>query len=1458
MRPHLFRNSRRHGFLRQLVLCCLFLNCPSLLLAQNRELKFERLSYEQGLSQNAIFCMLQDHKGFMWFGTEAGLNKYDGYQFTIYKNDPHDSTSISDNWITSLFEDHTGSLWVGTPRGGLNRFDRDKEQFTHFGHDPENLNTLSNNGISIIYEDRAGTLWIGTALGLNRFDREKALFTRFIYNPHDAKSLLGNRITAIHEDHGGTLWIGTERGLNKLDRDKDQFTSFTHEPRNPHSISSGWISVIREDRSGILWIGTRGGGINRFERVQEQFIRFAHDQHNPHSLSNGEVLSIHEDRAGTLWIATPGGLNRFERDQQQFTRFVHDPKNPHSLGHDWVRAFHEDQEGTLWIGTAGGLDQFDREKQQFIHFVNDPQDPHSLSFNTVWGIYEDRSGALWFGTNFGGINKFDRGQERFTNFFHDPNNPNSLSHPVVWSFCEDPDSSNMLWIGTGLGGLNRFDRKIQRFKHFVHDPKNPQSISNNVVRSIIIDHTGTLWLGTENGLNKFDRKTERFTRFINDPKNPQSLSHNFVLSIYEDHTGTLWIGTFDGLNKYDREKKQFTRYVNDPQNPNSLSHNTVFVICEDRAGALWIGTLDGGLNKFDREKEQFTRFVHDPKNPHSLSHNTIGEIYEDLAGTFWIGTDGGLDKFDSAKQQFIHYTMKDGLPDNNVGAMLEDNHGRLWVSTLGLSRFDPKTASFRNYYINDGVQKEITRFASCRSKSGEMFFGGTNGFNVFHPDSIKDNPYIPPVVITSFKRYNIDDAAGVGIVEKGISAKKEIEVSYKDNVLSFEFAALSYRNTFKNQYAYKLEGYSDQWIQLGTERRVSFTNLDPGDYTLRVKGSNNDGVWNEEGTSLKIIVTPPWWQTSWAYAGYVMLFGAALYGWRRFELNRVKLRNEVKMKNFEAQKLQEMDHMKSRFFANISHEFRTPLTLILGPLEQLQTGQFSGNVKEVYAMMLRNGQRLLRLINQLLDLARLEAGRMSLQARPENIVSFLKGLVLSFASAAERKRIALTISAEEENLIVYFDRDKLEKIVSNLLSNALKFTPEGGRVSVQLTVTSRQSHTKALMTDHRLLNTGNWLLLTVTDTGPGIPVEQLDKIFDRFYQVDPSHTREHEGTGIGLALTKELVELHHGEILVQSEVGRGTTFIVRLPLGKEHLRAEEVVSDQLSVSSEQSVRIENRESRVEDRVAGIEQPSLQHSTTPSLQEPTTSDEPVLLIVEDNRDVCTYIRQYLEPEFKVLEAHDGGEGVEMALESIPDLIITDVMMPKRDGNELCRILKTDEKTSHVPIIMLTAKADSESKVQGLETGADDYLVKPFDSKELLVRAHNLIKQRRQLRERFSREIVLKPQDIAITPMDEVFLNKVKAVVEKYMGEEGFEVETLSREVGMSRAQLHRKLKALTDQSASQFIRSLRLQRAVELLKQNAGTIAEIAYQVGFGSQAYFTTCFHEQFGCSPKEFAKKNF
>jgi ligand-binding sensor domain-containing protein/serine phosphatase RsbU (regulator of sigma subunit) len=879
--------------------------------AQNRQFKFDRISLEQGLSQSTVTCILQDRKGFMWFGTQDGLNKYDGYSFTIYKHDPLDPSSLSDNYVRSIYEDKTGTLWIGTFSGGLNRFDRATEQFTHFVHDPKKNNGLSNNNVQ-----------------------------------------------AIHEDRFGMLWIGTERGLNKLDYAAKQFAHFVNDPNNPNSLSDNDVFSIYEDRLGMLWIGTYNGGLNKFDREAEQFIRFVQDPQNPNSLSDNRVRAVHEDHTGALWIGTAGGgLNKLARSEadtanhntQKFIHFVHDPKNPHSLSDNYVRSIYEDHTGVLWIGTiGGGLNRLDLGTGQFTRFVNDPKNPYSLSHDRILSIAEDRSGAMWIGTNGGGLNKFDRSQERFIHFANDPNNANSLNNNNVWAIYEDHVGT--LWIGTD-GGLNKFDRSTGGFTHFIQDRQNPHSLSDNRVWSIHEDRLGTLWIGTYGGgLNRFDRDKRQFTRYVNDPGNPHSLSNNNVWAIYEDHLGTLWIGTGGGgLNRFASrsgrgDTEQFTRFVHDPKNPHSLSDDYVRTIYEDHTGTLWIGAYSGGLNRFDRDAGQFTRFVHDPMDPHSLSHNAIRSIHESSAvkngkATLWIGTaGGGINKLDHGTGQFTCYTEKDGLPNNVVYGIMEDDHGLLWLSTnKGLSRFNPQTKTFRNFDVADGLQSnEFNGGAYYKSRSGETFFGGINGLNVFHPDGIKDNPYVPPVVMTAFKRYKDAGAKAIAIAEKGVSERQTLELSHKDNILAFEFAALNFRHSEKNQYAYKLEGFSDQWIQLGAKHDVMFTNLDPGAYTLRVKGSNNDGVWNEEGTSLKIVITPPWWRTGWAYTLYALALIVGVFAADRFQRRRVIQKERAKAEIREAKLQAEAAELQARVLeaenARKSHELEEAQKLQLSML----------------------------------------------------------------------------------------------------------------------------------------------------------------------------------------------------------------------------------------------------------------------------------------------------------------------------------------------------------------------------------------------------------------------------------------------------------------------------------------------------------------------------------------------
>jgi signal transduction histidine kinase/ligand-binding sensor domain-containing protein/DNA-binding response OmpR family regulator len=1343
------------GYLKILPLYFLF---SVLICAQTEKIQFEHYSVENGLSATTVLCILQDSRGFLWIGTYDGLNRYDGYSFTTFKHNPDDSTSLSGNKIRAIYEDSAGFIWVGTWSSGLNKYDREKEKFIHYFHSPDDAQGLSSNDITSLYQDTSNYLWIGTLGGLNRFDFVKQEFIHYRHDSSNTTTINSNNIYSVYEDLSGILWIGTKKGLNKFNRKSNNFTSYQNNPDDPSSLSFNVVFSICEDSRGELWIGTFGGGLNKFDREKEQFIHYLNHPDDQSSLSNNTVTSVYKDRWGELWIGTyGGGLNRFVSKDDRFIRYTHNPDN--------------------------------------LEGLND---------NSIYTICEDNSGILWIGTWDQGLNKYDRGKNKFAHYSHIVDDPNSLNDNKVRSICED--NFGFLWIGTDGGGLNRLDRERNQFTHYTHDPGDPRGLGNDFVYSICKDNSGSLWIGTHGGgLNKFDSEENRFVHYKHNPNDSVSISTNVISLVYEDKAGALWIGASIGiLIKFDPKSGQFIQYEHNPDDPSSFGQERVFSLFEDKFGTLWIGTYGGGLSRFDREKEQFKHYTNSPDDSKSLSNNVVSSIYEDKSGVLWIGTEGGLNKFDRESEQFIRYMEADGLPSDMIHGILEDNYGNLWLSTNnGISKFNPADTTFNNYNEEDGLQSnEFNQWAYHQTKNGEMLFGGNNGFNIFYPDSVKDNPFIPPVIITEFQLLHkpvsvgFDKSTNRTILKKSITVTEEIELLYDDNVISFEFAALDFHIPEKNKYAYFMEGFDKNWTYTNADRRfVNYTNLDPGEYTFRVKGSNNDGVWNEEGTSLRIIIAHPWWATWWAYILYgvfaVTLFSTST----RSYLNRQRLRHQLELEHEHSEKLEEVDQMKSRFFANISHEFRTPLTLILGPSESIIKETSKEEIKKKAGTIKKNANRLLALINQLMDLSKLDAGRLKLEASFGNIVTFVKGVAMLFESLAERKDIILKVKSTNNKIEVYFDKEKMEKIITNLISNAFKFTPVGGTITVSISETEMNSVT-----------------IKLRDTGIGISEEEIPRLFDRFYQVDSSQTREQKGTGIGLSLTKELVELHQGSIEVVSKQEKWTEVTVTLPVGKEHLLLDEIVeADELPVESSMLVEEE--------------------ATLTSLQfdkpfpEDFDKDKTIILVVEDNTDVREYIKESLEEEYQVEEAANGEQGVRKAENIIPDLIISDIMMPKMDGNELTRKLKNDEKTSHIPIILLTAKTEQESKLEGLAIGADDYLVKPFDTEELQMRIKNIIDTRRKLHKKFREGEYLSPRgkEKKLRSIDENFMNRIIKVIEQHISEEEFSIEEFGNEVGMSRSQIHRKLKALSGKSASRYIRSVRLARAKKMIDDQKGNI-----------------------------------
>lgn len=1354
--------------------------------------RFKHLSIDDGLSQNYVEAIEQDSKGFMWFGTSYGLNKYDGHSFTVYTNNPYDTTTISGNAVRYIHEDNSGLLWIKTESKFLDILNPETEVFRRIPLATQDSLDLSHTSITAISEDDEGNIWIGafspTSSSVPSYllmSKQQDIATtsfqlkRYSYHPDNPQ------IWAIYADKDGVLWIGTTIGLMKLStHGENKLKHYRFNLPGPDEIADQ-IGAILNESDSTLWLGS-AYGLLLFNKDNGSFKTYPYGSGDPMT-----ITYIAKEPTGSLW--TNAGLYKFHNKNYRFA-------GRETLPAPISRMF-ADRAGNIWMGSGYGIHASFPESYRFKSFPDKKHINAVESHLSIRAIFEDSQQNLWF-SSYNFIYKWDRITNKVT----------------VTNFGN-------------LAGV----------KEFGHEGAS----------AITEDRNGTVWFVAYGKLLGIDVKTNERTYIILPPSPEKS-----ALGVFVDRPGEIWVVA----NRYLRKltgpgKKRFKDYRFNEKPPGAFSwHAEVY---QDEVGNIWFTSILG-LVKFDEATEKFTIYQNDPEDRKSI-YTDPKCIYPDPftpAEKLWIGTSGGgLNLFDKRTETFIHIMEKDGLPNNVVYGILPDEQGNLWLSTnRGLAKYNPVSKQFTNYDVNDGLQNsEFNTGAFFKSKSGEMFFGGISGFNHFFPKDIANKKFSPAIVFTDFKLFNtsVSIRDSNSILEKVLSSTQEITLSYEENIFSFEFALLDYYAPAKNHFAYQLEGFNEAWIQLGTQRGVTFTNLDPGQYVLNIKGTDSDGVWSEKIASMRIIITPPWWQTWWAYALYVFLALSLMYSLRRYELNRTHLKNQIKLDEVKLKEREEADRMKSRFFANISHEFRTPLTLILGPIEKIKPGMSGTDIAKQTRLIRRNAKRLLSLVNQLLDLSKLEAGKLKLYAAKGNIVPFVKGIAMSFESVAEQKDISLTVHAVQEDIQLYFDREQMAKILSNLLSNAFKFTPDGGTITVSLNTSFSKFPPGKEQVE-----------ISVRDTGIGISETELSKLFDRFYQVDSSQTREHEGSGIGLALTKELVDLHHGNIRVESKVADPdigeagwTEFVIGLPLGSAHLSSYEIADEQ-AVREDDTSFAEKTRVQIDHPILGEQQAPRTDDTTAEnndLFEIGEADKMLLLVVEDNPDVRTYIKDSLGENFQIEEARNGKQGVEKAEALIPDLVISDVMMPEMDGNELSRMLKNNEKTSHIPIILLTAKSEPESKLEGLKTGADDYLIKPFDIRELQIRIKNLINIRKKLQEKFGRGDYI-PKGKKLSNLDEQFMRKVVKSVESHISEETFGIDQFAKELSMSRMQLHRKLKALTGKSASLYVRSYRLLKAKKMLAEKHGNVSEIAYLVGFSSPAYFAKCFKEEFGFTPSELS----
>ena len=1078
---------------------------------------------------------------------------------------------------------------------------------------------------------------------------------------------------------------------------------------------------------------------------------------------------------------------------------------------------------------------YHKKSNFFYSYQNDPKEPASIGDNIVNDVYVDRSGLIWIGTWNDGLNKINPNR-KFDHYKNNPLNPNSVSGNFITALCEDKDG--FVWIGTDQEGLNRFDPKNGIFTHYKNDPNNINSLTSDKIADIEEDTEGILWIAIDGeGLCKYDKKNNRFTRYKHDPNDKKSLPSDQISVIVEQKNGNLLIGTIGGgLLEFSKQKNSFARIRYDPNDPDDITAYGVYALFEDRNENLWIGTYGTGLFYYDRIKKTSESYFNVPGDTTSLSDNTISAIAESNDGTVWIGTYNGLNKFDQHKKKFKRYNESNGLPNNTIYGIVIDDTGNLWISTnKGLVRLNPTNDNIKVYTKADGLQSdEFNQWAYCKGQSGNIYFGGLKGFNAFNPEDLKDSDFKPKIFLTNLQLFNKNIPVGYDeqfdrtILSEPLNNIQTLNLTHDDYVFSIEFLALDYTSSpQKIKYAYKMSGFDTEWNYVKADRRfATYTNLSPGEYVFTVKSTNSDGVWNDNGKNLSIIVHPPWWKTGWAYTAYGLMLIALILSIRTYDIKREKLKHQLVLEHKHAKKLEELDGMKSDFFANISHEFRTPLTLILGPAEQILSEKVNDAIHQNIMLIKRNAKHLLHLINELLDLSRLDAGKLNLKTTRQNLVSFVNRVVMSFESAAVLKSIKLTFSCSDIIIPVYFDSEKLETVLKNLISNAIKFTPPDHEISA-----------------HVLKVSDSMVQIKIRDTGIGIPEREISKIFDRFYQVKSAHTRLHGGTGIGLALAKQLVELHKGTLKVTSKVNLGTEAIIGLPLGNNHLSKDQIVEYETGKDEGTS-----NEDEIDELI-----PKIKNHKVNTL----IDNKDIILIVEDNTDVRDFIKSSLGNEYTYDEAENGEEGIKKAIELIPDLIISDVMMPILDGNEMTRQLKSDNKTSHIPIILLTAKSGLDNKIEGLETGADDYLTKPFEPKELQTRIKNLVWLRKKLQEIYGSQSLssITRSKNRLKGVDAEFLERMLRVIDEHVSEEHFTIEDFGHEVGMSRSQMFRKIKALTGKSCSVYVRSVRLAKAKTMLQNNEANISEIAYSVGFNSPSYFTHCFKEEFGYSPSELVK---
>lgn len=1368
--------------------------------SQKPEQKYQFVNVKEIVSKIGVNTIIQDHYGFIWMGTNGGgLNRFDGINYTSYKNNLDNSTSISNNTIQCSYKDHKNRLWFGTD-AGLNLYNRENDQFTRISLS-EFKESKTNVSVRSLIGDGHGNLFVGTfELGLFKIDLANFKVEKILsLEPNISTPIT---IHSLQSDANGKIYAGTDKGLKEFDAITNALKFSKFKTEEGTKIINDPIQKLLIANNN-LWVGTMATGLFKINNV---------------NVEKNKLIKI----------------NHFLVAKNRFMSII-------NLSN-----------GTLMCGIENdGLIHIDDDGSVINHYSSNKTDAKGLLCNSIWSLFLDNNERIWVGYFNAGIAIYDKHHDKFKDLESLHNDSNSLQIGSVTSIVKDLLGN--FWIGLDGGGIDILDPKLNKFTHInSSESKVFSGLTNDYIESLFIDSNQNIWVGSwGNGLYLLKKGSKKFINYT--IKNTKGeLSSNYIFSITEGLDGTIWFSSWNkGLHSYNPKTDKFVHHTSEPFVKNGISNSFSRNVLVDKQGNLWLTTTDKGLFKIKKlEDGTFSivsmafKMAEEFNNYATANH--ILSLCEGADGSIWIGTRGaGLCKYNTITDNFTWYNKLNGLEAINITAIVEDLQGNIWLSThSGITKFDIGTNSFKRFTKDDGLlSNDFNTNATFKDNQGTIYFGNYLGIDYFDPSNISINTTLPSLYLTDFKLFNQSVLPNQkdSPLTSVIGETKNLTLDHTQSVFTIEYIGVSFTRPEKNQYAYYLEGLEETWNYVNNKRSATYTNLSSGDYTFKLKSANSDGKWTETPLSLKITVLPPWWKTNQAFFFYVAIVSLGIYFLYRMAQIRIRKRQEIKLERNLRLQEKALNEEKIQFFTNISHEFRTPLSLIMNPIDDILRDDKLNlplRIKEKHKIIYKNTNRLYRLMNELLDFRKLELNKVNVRAIELNLVSFTKDIISYFKEEALNKDLHLNLDADLASVPVWVDQNMLEKIIFNLLSNAIKITPKGGTINVDIKSTD-QLFLLPLVNEKEPIKV---VQISVSDTGVGIEKEEINKIFERFYQSASLNKAYYGGTGIGLEVVHKFVSLHKGKIEVDSKIGEGTTFKIMLPVGNSHFNKNEILNNESGPVMQQLVP-EPQLSEIKTEENNILESSLRKHT--------------LLIVEDNEELSNYIKQEIEKDYKVLVANNGKIGLKLVNELLPDVIITDVMMPEMDGLEFCSHIKSNISTSHIPILMLTAKDKIDDRMEGIETGADAYMVKPFNMRLLKLRISQLVTSRQLIFNKYFSVLSEAPSNTNTTSIDKVFIEKVLNYINDNIGNPDLNVELLASQFNLSKSQFYRKIKALTNQSPNEFLRNIRLQKAKQIIEKGNTNISEVCYKIGFSTPSYFTKCFKNYFGLLPTEVESKS-